>query len=111
LTRQRLPLVTHTDALFAKQSQSILDNLVALLAPAEILVQSRNGRRGSCAADIAGQSNGCFRLHSSRSWPDVIRQELPPQPTFGQRKQATASVAGGHSAVPERMVSYTETGS
>jgi hypothetical protein len=32
LTRQRLPPVTHTDALFADQSQSILDNLVALLA-------------------------------------------------------------------------------
>jgi len=31
LTRQRLPPVTHTDALFADQSQSILDNLVALL--------------------------------------------------------------------------------
>jgi hypothetical protein len=31
LTRQRLPPVTHTDALFANQSQSILDNLVTLL--------------------------------------------------------------------------------
>ena len=31
MTRQRLPPVTHTDALFANQSQSILDNLVALL--------------------------------------------------------------------------------
>ena len=31
LTRRRLPPVTHTDALFADQSQSILDNLVALL--------------------------------------------------------------------------------
>jgi hypothetical protein len=31
LTRRRPP-VTHTDALFADQSQSILDNLVALLA-------------------------------------------------------------------------------
>src|SRR6516225_10394284 len=31
LTRQRLPPVTHTDALFANQSQSILDDLVALL--------------------------------------------------------------------------------
>jgi hypothetical protein len=31
LTRQRLPPVTHTDALFADQSQSILDDLVALL--------------------------------------------------------------------------------
>jgi hypothetical protein len=28
---RRPPLVTHTDALFADQSQSILDNLVALL--------------------------------------------------------------------------------
>jgi hypothetical protein len=32
LTRRRRPPVTHTDALFADQSQSILDNLVALLA-------------------------------------------------------------------------------
>src|SRR6516165_1397898 len=31
LNRQRLPPVTHTDALFANQSQSILDDLVALL--------------------------------------------------------------------------------
>jgi hypothetical protein len=31
LTRQRLSPVTHTDALFADQSQSILDDLVALL--------------------------------------------------------------------------------
>jgi hypothetical protein len=31
LTRQRLPPVTHTDALFANQSQSILDDLEALL--------------------------------------------------------------------------------
>src|SRR6516165_4590359 len=31
LTRQRLPPVTHTDALFANQSQSIPDDLVALL--------------------------------------------------------------------------------
>src|SRR6516162_11720875 len=31
LTQQRLPPVTHTDALFADQSQSILDNLVTLL--------------------------------------------------------------------------------
>jgi hypothetical protein len=31
LTRRRLPPVTHTDALFADQSQSILDDLVALL--------------------------------------------------------------------------------
>jgi hypothetical protein len=31
LTRRRLPPVTHTHALFADQSQSILDNLVALL--------------------------------------------------------------------------------
>ena len=31
MTRQRLPPVTHTDALFANQSQSILDDLVALL--------------------------------------------------------------------------------
>jgi hypothetical protein len=31
LTRRRSPLVTHTHALFADQSQSILDNLVALL--------------------------------------------------------------------------------
>ena len=31
MTRQRLPPVTHTDALFADQSQSILDNLVTLL--------------------------------------------------------------------------------
>jgi len=31
LTRQRLPPVTHTDALFADQSQSILDNLATLL--------------------------------------------------------------------------------
>ena len=35
LTRQRLPPVTHTDALFANQSQSILDNLVALLVRAQ----------------------------------------------------------------------------
>jgi hypothetical protein len=32
LTRRRLPPVTHTDALFADQSQSILDNLVAGVA-------------------------------------------------------------------------------
>jgi hypothetical protein len=31
LTQQRLPPVTHTDALFADQSQSNLDNLVTLL--------------------------------------------------------------------------------
>jgi hypothetical protein len=31
LTRQRLPPVTHTHALFADQSHSIVDNLVALL--------------------------------------------------------------------------------
>jgi hypothetical protein len=31
LTRQRLPPVTHTDALFANQSQSILDDRAALL--------------------------------------------------------------------------------
>jgi hypothetical protein len=31
LTLQQLPPVTHTDALFAKQSQSILDNLMELL--------------------------------------------------------------------------------
>jgi len=31
-TRRPLPPVTHTDALFAGQSHSILDNLVALLA-------------------------------------------------------------------------------
>jgi len=31
LTRRRLPPVTHTDALFANQSQSILDDLAALL--------------------------------------------------------------------------------
>jgi len=33
LTRQRLPLVTHSDALFANQSQSILHDLVALSGP------------------------------------------------------------------------------
>jgi hypothetical protein len=33
LTRQRLPPVTHTDALFANQSQSILYDLVPLLGP------------------------------------------------------------------------------
>jgi hypothetical protein len=32
LTRQRLPPVTHNDALFADQSQSILDDLVTLLS-------------------------------------------------------------------------------
>ena len=31
MTRQRLPPVTHTDALFADQSQSILNNLVTSL--------------------------------------------------------------------------------
>src|SRR5215470_8501455 len=31
LTRRRVPTVTHTDALFAGQSHSIPDNLVALL--------------------------------------------------------------------------------
>jgi hypothetical protein len=31
MTRRRLLPVTHTDALFANQSQSILDDLVALL--------------------------------------------------------------------------------
>jgi hypothetical protein len=36
LTRQRLPPVTHTDALFADQSQSILDDLVALFVSASL---------------------------------------------------------------------------
>jgi len=43
--------------------------------------------------------------------PSRFQPAHAPQPTFGQRKQATASVAGGHSAMPERMVSCTETGS
>ena len=36
LTRQRLPPVTHTDALFANQSQSILDDLVASLGQSSV---------------------------------------------------------------------------
>jgi len=36
LTRQRLPPVTHTDALFADQSQSILGYLVALLGQSSV---------------------------------------------------------------------------
>jgi hypothetical protein len=33
LTRQRLPPVTHTHALFAEQSQSILDDLMEIIGP------------------------------------------------------------------------------
>jgi len=36
LTRQRLPPVTHTDALFADQSQSILHDLAALLGQSSV---------------------------------------------------------------------------
>jgi len=33
LTQQRVPPVTHTDALFANQSQSILDDLMEIIGP------------------------------------------------------------------------------
>ena len=36
MTRRRLPPVTHTHALFADQSQSILDNLLALLGQSSV---------------------------------------------------------------------------
>src|SRR6516225_616559 len=36
LTRRRLPPVTHTHALFADQSQSILDNLLVLLGQSSV---------------------------------------------------------------------------
>ena len=48
LTRQRLPPVTHTDALFANQSQSILDDLVAFFVselPWNCLYPERRGLR------------------------------------------------------------------
>src|SRR5215472_2586821 len=44
LNRQRLPPVTHTHALFADQSHSIRDNLVALLS---------HSRAWNCSAEIA----------------------------------------------------------
>jgi hypothetical protein len=47
LTRRRLPPVTHTDALFADQSQSILNNLAALL--------------GQRAVELLGTQNAMIR--------------------------------------------------
>jgi hypothetical protein len=78
LTRQRLPPVTHTDALFADQSHSILDNLVELL---------ESGANIGPMAKMLGQVAYCLYrranrmaasgAQSRRSWPAVIRQELP----------------------------------
>src|SRR5215471_19199778 len=78
LTRQRLPPVTHTDALFADQSHSILDNLVELL---------ESGTNIGPMAKMLGQVADCLYrranrmaasgAQSRRSWLAVIRQELP----------------------------------
>src|SRR5215471_18639589 len=78
LTRQRLPPVTHTDALFADQSHSILNNLVELL---------ESGANIGPMAKMLGQVADCLYrranrmaasgAQSRRSWPAVIRQELP----------------------------------
>src|SRR5215472_12663003 len=51
LTRGLLPPVTHTHALFADQSHSIPDNLVALLSQSRAWNCSvQTGHRGSCDA-------------------------------------------------------------
>ena len=40
MTQQRVPSVTHTHALFAEQSQSILDNLMEIIGSELSLVRS-----------------------------------------------------------------------
>ena len=67
MARQRLPPVTHTDALLANQSQSILDNLVVFL------------RRRSCNRSDPERSDPQYegvgkmlnaRLAMSATWGD-----------------------------------------
>jgi hypothetical protein len=64
MTRQRLPPVTHTDALFATQSQSILDNLVALLgqsSPWNCLDPERSDLQYEGARQIVKRAPGNVR--------------------------------------------------
>src|SRR5215467_9144491 len=77
LTRRPLPPVTHTDALFAGQSHSIPDNLLALLG---------HSRAWNCSAETARaarQSSG-ERLHpnANRTWAHAFYPSLhDPKPT------------------------------
>src|SRR5215467_12159214 len=63
LTRRRVPPVTHTDALFAGQSHSIPDNLVALCwASAEHgIARTQNASSAIRVASLNGKSTGALQ--------------------------------------------------
>src|SRR5215472_938301 len=94
LTRRPLPPVTHTHALFAGQSHSIRDNLMALLG---------HSRAWNCLADspspvclvrrlAISQQTGCTRgalaIHQVRYW-------IPPDRSGRQREPLAAVFGSG----------------
>ena len=62
MTRRRAPPVTHTHALFAEQSQSILDNPMEIIAP-ELSMQWL--RRGARSVLVPNLSRPARRLYST----------------------------------------------
>src|SRR6516164_7436349 len=96
LTRQRLLSATHTDALFANQSQSILDDLVALLG------QSSPGIAWTQNAVIC-DTKGFAKSSKNRSWRMSATwgnsekiyslRVLPPVTRFGHRAAFLRRVA------------------
>jgi hypothetical protein len=103
---RRLPPVTHTDALFAEQSQSILDDLVALLEPqssTELLSRIRavcSGHYSICGPlphgfvadnDAAGGQQLLHHAKPDREaeiQPHCMTDDLGPEPISAMRASA-----------------------
>jgi hypothetical protein len=79
LTRRRAPPVTHTHALFAEQSQSILDNPMEIIAPELSMQWLRRGARSVLVPNLSRPSSAKWSiLRPKRTWPD---KEYPATPS------------------------------
>ena len=71
MTRRRAPPVTHTHALFAEQSQSILDNPMEIIAPELSMQWLRRGARSVLVPNLSRPSSAKWSiLRPKRTCPD-----------------------------------------
>src|SRR5689334_928961 len=98
LTRRRVPPVPHTHALFADQSQSIPDNLMALLGAVRAWHSSGKAARVPVACYLA---HSRFRILSRHALMVPVLLDMTPKATLrkGERLELGA-VLGAVTADP-----------
>src|SRR5262252_3030187 len=107
LTRRRVPPVTHTDALFAGQSHSIPDNLVALLGTSRAWNCSDPERVFGNTSGFAETGNLLERCPLSEVIPKQIRTgsftARDPHQTLRSPKGLPLALPGARQRRPARL--------